>query len=331
MPRTVEAVLICLCGTALAAGQDRAGAGARFDPDVIFQQTLGGLQFWGDELFFRDWRIQRHAVDGHCRLLDPANVRRASGTFDQCLAELEKVKRKRSIPPMKGSAVLVLHGLGRTRGAMASLCRYLAEQGGYSVVNIQYPGTRQSIAASAGQLASIIRHLDGIDQVDLVGHSLGNLVVRHYLADQSGERPGRGPDPRLHRMVMLGPPNHGASMATLLADNALFKAVTGQPGQELGRLWPWEDAELATPRFEFGIIAGGRGARQGFNPLIPGDNDGLISVETTRLGGAADFLVVPALHAQLHNDPRVWALVLRFLRFGCFVDAQHRHPIVKTP
>ena len=50
--------------------------------------TLGGKQFWGDELFFHRWRIQRNSLDGHCRLLDERNCRRAWGTFEQCQAKL---------------------------------------------------------------------------------------------------------------------------------------------------------------------------------------------------------------------------------------------------
>ena len=31
--------------------------------------TLGGWVFWTDLLLYDDWRIQRHALTGHCRLL----------------------------------------------------------------------------------------------------------------------------------------------------------------------------------------------------------------------------------------------------------------------
>ena len=54
--------------------------------------TLGGKQFWADELFFHQWRIQRNVLDGHCRLLDENNLRHASGTFDECRAALEQIK-----------------------------------------------------------------------------------------------------------------------------------------------------------------------------------------------------------------------------------------------
>ena len=37
--------------------------------------------------------------------------------------------------------------------------------------------------------------------------SLGNLVIRHYYGDMADPTGSRRPDPRLKRIVMLGPPN----------------------------------------------------------------------------------------------------------------------------
>ena len=36
----------------------------------LISKTGGGKQFWADVWFFHDWRIQRHALTGHYRLLD---------------------------------------------------------------------------------------------------------------------------------------------------------------------------------------------------------------------------------------------------------------------
>ena len=154
---------------------------------------------------------------------------------------------------------------------------------------------------------------------------MGNIVIRHYLGDQAG----RKPDGRLRRFVMLGPPNHEAYLASLVADNTLFQLITGQPGQQLGREWDRLQERLATPPFEFGIIAGGRGGPRGYNPLVPGDNDGVISVASTRLAGAADFAVLPTLHLIMMNDAKVQEYTLRFFEHGYFVSPGRKQPIVK--
>lgn len=286
--------------------------------------TMGGMQFWADELFFHDWRIQRNAFTGHCRLLDGKNLRYASGPYEECLARLDQIKRARNLAPMRGKAVILLHGLADTRLSMTLLGKYLELNGGYTVFNVAYPSTRKPIGDHARSLAGVIDNLHGIDQINFVAHSMGNIVIRHYLAQES-DAAGRGrPDPRINRFVMLGPPNHGSAMATRLSEGKLYGTVLGKPGQQLGREWVWLEEELAVPECEFGIIAGGLGNKQGFNPLLPGDDDGLVALESTRLEGASDFAVVPALHPALPLDATVMKYTLSFLRHGYFVSANER-------
>ena len=69
--------------------------------------------------------------------------------------------------------------------------------------------------------------------------------------------------------------------------------------------WEALEPKLATPHFEFGILAGGKGDGRGYNPLIPGDDDAVVTVESTRLAGARDFRVLPVLHSFFMNDKRV--------------------------
>ncbi|MFH1921912.1 MAG: hypothetical protein ABIP48_18760 [Planctomycetota bacterium] len=295
--------------------------------DAVPVPTMGGVQFWADELFFHRWRIQRHATEGHYRLLDGHYLRHASGTCEQCLAKLREIRKERSLPPMQGKAVLVLHGLGRTRNSMLILSKYLERTGGYTVFNVAYPSTRQGIGNHAASLANIIDNLEGIEEINFVGHSLGNIVIRRYLAQRTEEPIGRRLDPRIKRFVMLGPPNHGSVAATSLADNRVFSTVLGQSAQELGREWVWLESELATPRCEFGIIAGGLGNERGFNPMLPGDDDGVVTLESARLAGAGDFLVVPVLHTLLPSDPRVLKGTLSFLAHGYFLSADQRERV----
>jgi len=286
--------------------------------------TMGGKQFWADELFFHQWHIQRNVVTGHYRLLDENDYRRAWGTLTDCCSALEQIKHDQQIPPMSGKAVILLHGLFRSHTSMDKLAKYLRNQGGYTVLSVTYPSTQSGVDEHASALARIIANLDGIEEINFVAHSMGNIVVRHYLADCKPK-----PDPRLRRMVMLGPPNHGSLGAVVLAENAIFKVLTGQAGQELGVEWSTLEQRLATPGFDFGIIAGGKQDGRGFNPLLPGDNDGTISVDTTRLIGASDFVILPALHTFLMDDAKVQEYTLRFLQQGYFTEPKERHPLTR--
>jgi pimeloyl-ACP methyl ester carboxylesterase len=288
---------------------------------------LGAKQLWADELHFHRWRIQRNVLTGHCRLLDEKNVRHAWGGFDACKSKLDAIRRERKLPAMMGKAVIVIHGLGRTRASMKHLARYLEENGDYTVFNISYPSTREDIATHAKRLAKIVEHLDGIEEINFVGHSLGNLIVRHYLGDQTDAKTGRKPDARIKRIVMIAPPNQGAQLAERLGDLPLYGAILGSTGEAFAKNWKKLEARLATPAVEFGILAGGRGDGKGSNPLIDGDDDLVVTVAATRLPGARDFRVLPSKHTFIMDNPDTQRYTLEFFRHGWFESDGERRPI----
>lgn len=312
----------------VASSEERAAetpAGTLERPPNLEFATWGGKQFWSDQLVFRGWRIQRHAVSGHCRLLDDGDVRRAWGSFEQCRTEFERQRNARAIPPLEGEVVVLLHGLVRSRNSMSQLAEFLQAESDYEVVNVSYASTRSDINAHARSLASVIRHLGPVDRIHFVAHSMGNLVIRRYLAtiDPASPRPPFG------RVVMLAPPNNGSQLAHEFRDNPLFRLVWGASGLEIAN-WGELEQQLATPD-DFGILAGGSGADDGGNPLIPGDDDFVVTVAETRLAGARDFRVVRANHGSILDDPRVHGHTRTFLQHGYFVAEDRREPIPVDP
>jgi hypothetical protein len=293
-------------------------------------RTLGGVQLWGDELFFHDWRIQRNSLTGHCRLLDGDDRRHAWGSFEQCQAKLQEIKRDRNLPPMHGRAVVLLHGLGAFRATMNPIADFLAADGDVTIINVTYPSTRGDLSQHAQALASIVRHLDGIETIDFVGHSLGNIVIRYFMADITDKRTGALADPRIRRFVMVAPPNHGAEKADKWSDSDLFLAVLGSSAVQLGTGWPDVERHLCTPPCEFGIIAGGKGDHEGFTSSIAGDDDGLISLATTKLAGASDYVVIPQRHTLLLFDAEVTRYTARFLKRGYFITPERQHPLPRV-
>jgi pimeloyl-ACP methyl ester carboxylesterase len=285
------------------------------------------MQYWRDELHFQRWRIQRNTLTDHCRLIDGFNCRHAWGTFEGCRERLEEIKRDQNLPPMKGTAVVVVHGLMGWPSVMEPLCARLEASGEFTAFNVGYPSSQGSFAEHAAGLDRILRRLEGIDEIHLVGHSLGNLVIRHYLADQTDPVLGRTPDPRLHRIVMLGPPNHGSKMADLAVRLKGPAWIAGESLELLGPRWKELEPRLATPRCEFGILAGGMGTPEGFNLLLPGDDDGAVAVESARLPGARDFRLMPVRHEFMLIDREMHAFALRFLKHGYFESEGKRQPI----
>lgn len=319
--------------------------------------TLGGLQYWADEKVYYDYRIQRHVDTGHYRLLDGREERYAWGTFEQCDAKLEEFKKTYKLAPLPKHVVLVLHGMARTRHSMTPIAQHLRDNGKYVVLQVGYPSTQESIPEHAATLGRLIRRLDGVESIDVVAYSMGNLVTRHWLGDvaaaagananaaqaANGGAELAGPAiagarqpalPKLRRYVMLGPPNNGAQRANLWADsqfNGLFKMVVGEGGEQLGPRFNEIKPRLAVPDCEFGIIAGGKGDGKGWHDGITGDDDGTVAVAETQIPGAADFTVVPVRHMKLITDQDNLRRTLNFLNHGHFASAEQRNPLPRTP
>jgi pimeloyl-ACP methyl ester carboxylesterase len=281
-------------------------------------KTLGGRQFWSDIRFFRGWRIQQNVFTDHCRLLDPEDHRQSRGSLAECEAALIAVRNDQQLPPMKGRAVILVHGLIRSSRSFNAMARGL-ESEDCMVVRFDYPSTRSSIPESADCLSQVIDSLEGIDTIDLVVHSMGGLVMRCYLRDHADER--------IRRAVLLGVPNYGAALADRLHTNPLFRAVYGPAGQQLISEQDGLIADLPAPTCEFGIIAGGRGTVKGFNPMLPGDNDSTVTVHSARLKGATDFMLQPVIHSFLMTDRRCISAVETFLEHGRFDLEREPQPI----
>jgi pimeloyl-ACP methyl ester carboxylesterase len=273
--------------------------------------TLGGKQIWADIFIRCGWRIQRNVYSGQCRLLDRNNIRRARGTPEQCRQSFERLQKRNPVAAQSGHVVMLVHGLGRSAGAFALLEDNLRREG-YETANVNYPSTRLGIAAHADNLEQIILSLEGVTTLSFVTHSLGGLVVRDLLARERDWRQKI----TIHRLIMIAPPNKGSQVADRLKGLPAYRWLTGESGQGLTTE---AASKLPVPSVEFGIIAGGRGNTNGFNPLLPGDNDGLVTVAETALDGARDFLLVRTTHGLVDDHPQTIDATLSFLRDGCFI------------
>lgn len=292
-------------------------------PFNLVAPTRGGRQFWTDELVFRDWRIQRNSETGHCRLLDDRDHRLAWGSLDQCRGEFERLRQERRLAPLPERVVLVLHGLWGSRGVLAPVAQHLKDQG-LTAMCLSYASTRGTIDDHAAAVTRVIDGWgEGVKQVDLVGHSMGNIVIRRYLATLAPDSPQRA---RIGRVVMIAPPNQGASLARLFDGAPLFGIVAGASGKQLARFSDLEE-RLAIPTCPFGIIAGG-GDR---SVLLSGDDDSMVTLEETKLAGARDFVVVEAPHRALVSDPQTLRYTATFLEHGWFRSEAERHPLPEPP
>jgi pimeloyl-ACP methyl ester carboxylesterase len=275
--------------------------------DELSMKTLGGGQFWGDVAFFHGWHIQQNVFTRHFRLLDGHDNRHASGSLADCQARLKQIREEQKLPPMNGRGVVLIHGILRSSKCMASMAETL-EQAGFHTFQFDYPSTQLSIPEAAEYLHHTIESLAGIEELNIVAHSMGGLVTRAYFAKHH--------DPRFHRIVMVGTPNHGAELADLVHQNFLVRTAAGPGGRQLVTDPEGLIPSLPVPKCEFAIIAGARNNPAGWNPFIPGDDDGTVTVESTKLVGAADFATVRSPHTSLLRNREAIEQSLRFLTEG---------------
>ena len=211
---------------------------------------------------------------------------------------------------MKDNVVL-LHGAGRSRRSMKRMAKALDREG-YQVYNLGYPSRKAPIEVLGELVERQINEL-GFDprlKIHVVTQSLGGILLRYLLRHQ---RP-----PNLGRVVMLAPPNQGANLTDIFECFPLYNWILGPIGTQIGTKSDSIPNTLGPADFEVGIIAGSRSANPIFSAMIPGTDDGRIAVESTRLAGMADFLVLPCIHTLIMNYSSVIYQTIHFLAYGSF-------------
>lgn len=215
--------------------------------------------------------------------------------------------------PTHAESVILLHGFGGHPVQTALLARRL-RGAGYTVANIGYPSWRWPLARVVDHLHARITASPAFAApvVHCVGHSMGGLMLRAWLARHR-------PD-HLGRTVMLGTPNSGSEIADLAYRLRLHPLILNQAG---GLLRTRRDAAtqgaLGEVDYPLGIIAGDRP----WSRLLPdrifrAPNDGKVSVAATHCAGQADHLTLPVAHtAMIYTRPTA-DQVVHFLRHGRF-------------
>ena len=211
--------------------------------------------------------------------------------------------------------VVLLHGIGQSHHSMLLLKRRL-EKEGYTVLSISYPSTKKPLRELALYLYENCLNDDfwhQWDKVHFVTHSMGGLVAREYLATYKETIPST----KLGRVVMLAPPLGGSEISDLLSSNPFYQRVFGPAGAELTT--EHQSQIESDIYYELGIIAGAKGWPYFISSqIIPGPNDGRVSVESTKTKGMAAHAITASSHAFIMNKKTVHNLIIEFLKNGAF-------------
>jgi triacylglycerol lipase len=211
-----------------------------------------------------------------------------------------------------GIYVILLHGLARSNRSMVKIEESLSSQG-YKAINVSYPSTKHTIEFLVDEiLGEIIERYSKISpsKIHFVTHSMGGIIIRYYL------KHNKLPD--LGRVVMISPPNQGSELVDRMKDTYIFKKINGPAGRQLGTKEDSIPLNLGPVDFELGVIAGNRSVNPLYSYLIPGPDDGVVSVERTKVKGMKDFLVLPHSHTFIMQSEAVVEQVIHFLKHGAF-------------
>jgi len=207
----------------------------------------------------------------------------------------------------RNECVFLVHGLGRTKHSMGVMKRHLKKEG-YRVVSVSYDSRSLSVDESVAELKKAVSNeLNSAmppAKIHFVTHSLGGILTRKILESEVPEQLGR--------VVMLSPPNHGSELPDKLGK------ITGPAGMELGTEKDSYPNSMGTVKFSLGVITGDRSLNPFYSGCIPGKDDGKVSVDSAKVDGMADFLVVHSSHTWIMNRKVVRNQVVCFLQNGEF-------------
>ncbi|OBU29664.1 alpha/beta fold hydrolase [Photobacterium kishitanii] len=216
----------------------------------------------------------------------------------------------------KNENIIVIHGFGQNAKGMEFITNGLKNTG-YNTCVLEYKTVGRSVDTIKKQVVKQINDcfltFDNSYNTHFIGHSLGGLMIRSYLADHPSMLNKR----KIDKVIMMGTPNNGSPISDSYREKSIF-GLLGEMSLALGT----DEGDLAKslpePFYKTGIIAGNkpwRITRKAFNE----PNDGLVPVSSTKLPNMGDFIELNVDHASMRTNQLVIGHILEYLDKGKFV------------
>ncbi len=210
--------------------------------------TFGGGQFWEDVFYYQKWRIQRNFESKKYRLLDPWDIRRHSGSFEDCRLAFLRLIEAYELQRQKGHMIIMLHGLGETKNIFRPVWHKAMDEG-FAAAAINYPSCQKHFESHVRQVQFLLDHLEDIDTVSFIGKGVGALILREVLSRDGEWKKNL----KIGRVVQVCPPNKGSKLFEKMAKWRFWRFIFGPMLAELA-----PDKVKNLPKFakdiEVGII-----------------------------------------------------------------------------
>lgn len=270
--------------------------------------TWGGLFYWIDRYSYSGWRIQEAMWSRRCRLLDPFNIRRASGTFDECYERMNYFLKAWEIEDRKKKAVVLIHGLFQCPSSFEKMVDVLRKQ--YEPVVFSYPMLRFSLVKSGMALNAMLNRRQDLEQINFVACGMGGLILRQAI-DLNPEWLGK-----IGRSVFMAVPARGYAWLQKWKDKKAYRWLLGEAGTNI---LPETAQALFPMNGDFGVVIAGKEDEKGINPLFKEDNDGVLTVKDAHCAEAREeFTARDKTHFFLHRDDKLIEMTHNFLNTGHF-------------
>jgi pimeloyl-ACP methyl ester carboxylesterase len=209
----------------------------------------------------------------------------------------------------KDDTVVCIHGFLGHPSTMHFLKKGF-QKNGWEVVNWKYPSRDKTIQEHAQVLVESMQEWAAskpLQPLHFVAHSMGCLVLRAAL-----NNPQCPYEAKIGRVVLMAPPNQGASWARWLRQFKLARKIAKDAaGKELMTERDFHHLGDFPMTAKVLVLAG----NFSLNPIIEGENDGTIAVEETRLNTPHEHIVINAGHKGIVLSKKAFKLAKAFLEF----------------
>jgi pimeloyl-ACP methyl ester carboxylesterase len=205
--------------------------------------------------------------------------------------------------------VVLVHGLWMQGWVMRLLGARLGSCG-FHTVCFSYPSMRSSLSQNASELAQFAAKI-GAPRIHFIGHSLGGLLILQMLAEFPESRPGR--------ILLAGSPYNTSCVAEKLSRHRVGRYILGRSMRQ----WLEQERPAGVKKYEIGVIAGAKSIGGGrLISRLTTPNDGVVTVDETRIPGTEEHIVLDVTHAQMLLSAELAQKACSFLRCGRFTDNQ---------